>query len=110
MVCDRGAEVAQLTFNQWVMGSNPIGRTNLDFCSVRASVGSHLNKINITDAQNRRSNNLEILNLLYKIVEKYPDLRFGQIIEVFCKDLKKDLFYEEPDVVLQRVKNKYYET
>ena len=28
MVYDRGAEVAQLTFNQWGMGSNPIGRTN----------------------------------------------------------------------------------
>lgn len=62
------------------------------------------------DAQNRKKYNFEILNLLYKIVEKYPDLRFGQIIEVFCKDLEKDLFYEEPDVILQRVKDKYYET
>lgn len=57
-------------------------------------------------AQDRRSYNLQILNLLYKVVETYPDLRFGQIIEVFCKDLKADFFNEEPDVILQRVINR----
>jgi hypothetical protein len=57
-------------------------------------------------AQERRSYNLQILNLLNKVVETYPELRFGQIIEVFCKDLKADFFNEEPDVILQRLINR----
>ena len=52
-------------------------------------------------AQDRRSYNLQILNQLYKIVDAYPELRFGQIIESFCKDYEADFFYDEPDKTLQ---------
>ena len=60
------------------------------------------------NTQNRRSYNLQILNLLYKIVDNYPELRFGQIIENFAKSQDSDFFYEEPDLILQRIKDKYY--
>ena len=59
--------------------------------------------------QKRRSNNLQINNLLFKIIDSYPDLRFGQIIEVFCKDKNTDFFNEEPDIILQRMKDKLKE-
>ena len=59
--------------------------------------------------QKRRSNNLQINNLLFKIIETSPDLRFGQIIEVFCKDKDTDFFNEEPDVIFQRMKDKMKE-
>lgn len=52
-------------------------------------------------SQDRRSYNLQILNTLYKIVDSYPDLRFGQIVESFCKDYDSDFFYDEPDKTLQ---------
>ena len=54
--------------------------------------------------QDRRSYNLQILNTLRGIVESYPDLRFGQIIESFCKG-EVDFFYEEPDSIYQRLQN-----
>ena len=59
--------------------------------------------------QKRRTNNLLINNLLFKIMDGYPDLRFGQIIEVFCKDKNTDFFNEEPDITLQRMKDKLNE-
>ena len=55
--------------------------------------------------QDRRTNNLQILNELTSIVEKYPDLRFGQIISTFVNN-DSDLFYEEPDLTLKRVKER----
>jgi hypothetical protein len=61
------------------------------------------------NTQNRRSFNLQINNLLREIIEAYPDLRFGQIIEVFCKDQNTDFFNEAPDVILQRMKDKMKE-
>lgn len=61
------------------------------------------------DTQNRRSFNLQINNLLRGIIDAYPDLRFGQIIEVFCKDQNTDFFNEEPDIILQRMKDKLKE-
>ena len=64
---------------------------------------------NNMNTQDRRSYNLMILTELKKIVEMYPDLRFGQMIEVFCKG-NSDLFYDEPDLTLSRIKenlNKY---
>lgn len=55
--------------------------------------------------QDRRTNNLFILNELERLVESFPDLRFGQIIEVFVKDREgSDFFYEEPDLTLKRLK------
>ena len=56
--------------------------------------------------QDRRSYNLQILNTLFKIVESYPDLRFGQIIESFCKDYETDFFYDEPDKTLQIIQER----
>ena len=47
-----------------------------------------------------------ILTELKKIVEMYPDLRFGQIIEVFCKDDRVDFFYDEPDKTLKLIKDR----
>lgn len=55
--------------------------------------------------QDRRTNNLQILNELTSIVEKYPDLRFGQIINTFINN-DSDLFYEEPDLTLKRVRER----
>lgn len=53
--------------------------------------------------QDRRSYNLRIANVLYDIIETYPDLRFGQIIEVFAKDKDIDFFNEEPDSIYNRI-------
>lgn len=53
--------------------------------------------------QDRRSYNLRIANVLYDIIETYPDLRFGQIIEVFAKDKNIDFFNEEPDSIYNRI-------
>lgn len=58
------------------------------------------------NTQDRRSYNLMILTELKKIVEMYPDLRFGQIIEVFCKDDRVDFFYDEPDKTLKLIKDR----
>lgn len=55
--------------------------------------------------QDRRTNNLQILNELTSIVEKYPDLRFGQIINTFINN-DSDIFYEEPDLTLKRIKER----
>lgn len=55
------------------------------------------------NCQDRRSYNLQILNKLYRIVDTYPDLRFGQIIEVFAKDKDIDFFNEEPDSIYYRL-------
>ena len=43
--------------------------------------------------QQRQSANLEIISLLNNIVEKHPELRFCQILEIL--NLNKDKFYEE---------------
>lgn len=60
-------------------------------------------------SQNRRSFNLQIIHLLEGIIEAYPDLRFGQIIEVFAKDKNIDFFNEEPDSIYNRIMNKLNE-
>ena len=41
----------------------------------------------------RQTANLEIISLLSNIVEKYPELRFCQILTIL--NLDKDKFYEE---------------
>lgn len=53
--------------------------------------------------QQRRSYNLQILNALKGIVEAYPDLRFGQIIECFAKNKDIDFFNEESDSIYNRI-------
>jgi len=62
----------------------------------------------------RQKYNKLILETLSKLVEKYPDLRFGQIlvncnIIVYKNDYDKvvpiDPFYEEPEITWNRVKD-----
>ena len=62
----------------------------------------------------RQKYNKLILETLSKLVEKYPDLRFGQIlvdcnIIVYENDYDKvvpiDPFYEEPEITWKRMKN-----
>lgn len=50
----------------------------------------------------RQSTNLEILNLLSKIVNENPELRFCQILTIL--ELDRDKFYEEPTDTLHHVK------
>ena len=64
----------------------------------------------------RQKYNKLILERLSKLVDKYPDLRFGQIL-VNCDIIELvpdynntamialDPFYEEPEVTLERIKN-----
>ena len=52
---------------------------------------------------NRAYYNGLILGTLLKIMRKFPDLRFGQILSNL--ELTEDLFYEEPDKTLERIQN-----
>ena len=62
----------------------------------------------------RQKYNKLILETLSKLVNKYPDLRFGQILadaEViiykndYDETIPVDPFYEEPEVTWERMKN-----
>jgi hypothetical protein len=71
--------------------------------------------------KSRQLANVELLEILTKIVVQNPDLRFSQILSAYGfvrhnrpvsqtgADLAnvhwKDEFYEEPEVILKRVKN-----
>jgi len=52
--------------------------------------------------QQRQSANLEILKILNMIVERFPQLRFTQILRNL--ELDKDLFYEESVDTLNNLK------
>jgi hypothetical protein len=52
--------------------------------------------------QQRQSANLEILKILNMIVERFPQLRFTQILKNLGLD--KDLFYEESVDTLNNLK------
>ena len=52
--------------------------------------------------QQRQSSNLEILKILNIIVERFPQLRFTQILTNLGLD--KDLFYEESVDTLDNIK------
>ena len=52
--------------------------------------------------QRRQSSNLEILKILNIIVERFPQLRFTQILTNL--ELDKDLFYEESVDTLNNIK------
>lgn len=45
----------------------------------------------------RKESNLEILEKIKELVERFPEQRFGQIIAnyVFPEYMSKDIFYEE---------------
>lgn len=51
--------------------------------------------------KDRSDSNLAILNLLFKIVYKHPELRFTQILHLL--DLDKDRFQEESRTTLKNV-------
>ena len=62
----------------------------------------------------RQKYNKLILETLSKLVDKYPDLRFGQILanaEIitykndYDEMVPRDPYYEEPEVTLERMKN-----
>ena len=62
----------------------------------------------------RQKYNKLILETLSKLVNKYPDLRFGQILAnaeviIYKNDYDEtvpiDPFYEEPEVTWERMKN-----
>ena len=68
----------------------------------------------------RQKYNRLILETLFKLVEKYPDLRFGQILvscdiikyekEVLCDGQREDIlvidpFNEESEITWKRMKN-----
>ena len=52
--------------------------------------------------QQRQTANLEILKVLDMIVNRFPDLRFTQILTIL--NLDKDLFYEESVDTLAHIK------
>jgi len=63
---------------------------------------------------NRKLYNTAIVEKLKELINKYPDLRFGQILVdadiikiVHCNDkpFAKDPYYEEPEVMWERMKN-----
>jgi hypothetical protein len=65
---------------------------------------------NVSDAiqmkiQQRRTANLEILKVLDMIVNRFPDLRFTQILTIL--NLDKDLFYEESVDTLAHIKEQF---
>jgi hypothetical protein len=52
---------------------------------------------------NRLESNREIVKILEELVEKYPDLRFNQILLGF-NIIKENDFYKESVVLLDRIK------
>jgi hypothetical protein len=56
-----------------------------------------LNKISV-----RQESNKEIVEILNKIVEDYPEMRFCQILTILSLD--RDRFYEESCDTLKKIK------
>ena len=62
--------------------------------------------------RNRQNSNEAIIKILADTVKKYPDLRFGQILyilDIIRQDESGniiDIFSEEPDDTLHRIKRK----
>lgn len=56
--------------------------------------------------KNRQFYNKQILSKLSAFIDKYPDLRFGQLlIDVGCVEDSQSLFYEESKDTLNKIKN-----
>lgn len=61
--------------------------------------------------QKRQTANKKILFALEQIIDKHPELRFTQILSdcgIFTFAGGRDLFYEEPDETLKRIKSLKY--
>ena len=59
-------------------------------------------EVNLARIKQRQTANLEILKILNTVVNRFPDLRFTQILTIL--NLDKDLFYEESVVTLEHIK------
>ena len=56
--------------------------------------------------KSRQEYNKQIINKLSYYVDKYPDLRFGQILVIFnFIKTEIDIFYEEPEDTLKHIKD-----
>lgn len=56
----------------------------------------------LLDAHKRRTANLEIVNILYTLVENFPDLRFSQILKNIGLDNISSI--EESTVTLEKIR------
>ena len=59
-------------------------------------------EVNLMRIKQRQTANLEILKILNIVVNRFPDLRFTQILTIL--NLDKDLFYEESVDTLEHIK------
>ena len=59
-------------------------------------------EVNLARIKQRQTANLEILKILDMIVNRFPQLRFTQILTIL--NLDKDLFYEESVDTLEHIK------
>ena len=59
-------------------------------------------EVNLARIKQRQTANLEILKILDIVVNRFPDLRFTQILTIL--NLDKDLFYEESVDTLAHIK------
>ena len=59
-------------------------------------------EVNLARIKQRQTANLEILKILNIVVNRFPDLRFTQILTIL--NLDKDLFYEESVDTLEHIK------
>lgn len=67
--------------------------------------------------KNRQQENFQILDILFEYLKKNPDIRFGQALhnlnlathrminDGFKPEDFKDIFHEEPDVTLTKMRN-----
>lgn len=61
--------------------------------------------------KNRQDYNQQIVNLLSWYVEKYPDIRFGQLlVDIECVPDSQSIFYEESKNTLERIQNSLNKT
>ena len=58
----------------------------------------------LLDAHRRRTANLEIVNILYTLVENFPDLRFSQILKNIGLDNISSI--EESTVTLEKIRKR----
>ena len=59
-------------------------------------------EVNLARIKQRQTANLEILKILDIVVNRFPDLRFTQILTIL--NLDRDLFYEESVDTLTHIK------
>jgi hypothetical protein len=59
-------------------------------------------EVNLARIKQRQIANLEILKILNTVVNRFPDLRFTQILTIL--NLDKDLFYQESVDTLEHIK------